>query len=251
MNKLLSIALFFTLLSVFSCGNKSKKDSSFLDSIKMIPPKVEGDATIYGLTGDGCSDSTLVYISFEGTDPVSYNIVDAVKKKKVIGRLETGDWIAVVVNPDDSTKADMVINLDQLKGEWVYKAMPRLIKNALNESSQIEQEVMDSMIKAAMIPNEQGFAILRNNVAEPIGKKISLDPDEIVLVEYPDIKPYTEWRIFNGLLLLTEAPMIPKGAKKGTKPVEKIDTIEFMFLIRDSLQLKYKDEIRDYYRRSE
>ncbi len=255
MKKLLLFALVIIALSNFSCGNKTINPEDIIDTTLTALQKDTTDATIYGLAGDGCTDSALIYIPFEGTNPITYDIIDAVKKKKIIGRLEVGDWIAVVVNPTDSTKADMVINLDQLKGEWVYKAMPKLVDNAKNVSSQIEKEVMDSMIEAAMIPNEQGFAILRNNVAEPVGKKISFNTDEMVLVEYPEIKPYTEWRIHNGLLLLSQAPhhvrYVKKDGSKKDSLVIKIDTIEFVFLIRDSLQLKGKSGVRDYYRKQD
>lgn len=81
--------------------------------------KIEGDSTLYGLACEGCTDSVLVFLPGSGGDPVTYDIIDATLQGRVIGKPKTGDWVAVVLDSSNPKKGDMVINLDELKGQWV------------------------------------------------------------------------------------------------------------------------------------
>lgn len=247
----LAIFLFtVTTFIIASCGDKTKQNDKQNDSLS-TSTKAKGDSTLYGLACEGCTDSVLVFLSFDGGDPVTYNIIGATKRKKIIGHPETGDWVGVILNPTDKTKADMVIDLDQLKGKWVYQAMPKLREQKKTNviMSDEERAEQDSMIKAAMVPREQGFSLKRSSVAEPIGFVFRQNPNEESPVEYPKLRMYTEWHVYNGKLLLTAGGM--KGANGKKKQPQKVetDTIDFVFMTSDSLQLRFKDGVRNYYRK--
>ncbi|MCD8291465.1 MAG: lipocalin family protein [Prevotella sp.] len=247
MKKLIPFIILFIAITTISCGNKTTNKTILQNDSISSSTKVEGDSTLYGLACEGCTDSVLIFLSFDGGDPITYDIIKAVQKHKILGRMTTGDWIAVVLNPNDSTVADEVINLDQLKGNWVYKAMPEPrngIKKELS-SKNIDEDV-DSIIQSQMKPNEQGFALKRNNVAEPIGK-IYRNQDNSPVV-YPEIKSYSEWRIYNGALILSQKKAVRKGNKITT--VLENDTVEITFLRKDSLRLKFSDGTRGYYRKN-
>ncbi len=249
MRKLLAIAMSLMATIAISCGDK-KTDAAGVGAAPETAAD-ETDSTLYGLAGDGCSDTLLYFISLDGDDPVAYDISGAVKGNKIIGRLETGDYIAVVVNPTDSSVADMVINLDQLKGSWVYKAMPTAVANNSMVSQQVDEADLDSLLRAAMVPNEQGFAILRDGVAEPVGKSATRGTDDVIQVTYPEIKSYTSWRLSNGRLLLSRPLPRKPGGEGDTVRKMETDTIEFEFMIRDSLQLRFGDGVRSYYRKGD
>ncbi len=247
MKKIIPFFVFLIAIISVSCSsNKTTKKKALQNDSISSSTKAEGDSTLYGLACEGCTDSVLIFLSFDGGDPITYDIIDAVQKHKILGRMTTGDWIAVVLNPNDSTVADEVINLDQLKGNWVYKAMP-VPRNGIKKelSSKNIEENIDSIIQSRMKPNEQGFAIKRNNVAEPIGIKYSNQDNNPVV--YPEIKNYTEWSIYNGLLLLSQKKVVRQGKKVST--VIESDTAEIKFLRKDSLSLKFKSGIQGYYRK--
>ena len=229
---------------VFSCGNKTKMNEWENDTLSKRD-RSNGDSTLYGLACDGCTDSVLVFLSFEGGDPITFDIIEASKMKKIIGRPATGDWVGVIVNGKDKKKADMVIDLDQLKGSWVYQAMPQRRENKKKELNiYVDQAEEDSIIKSLMVPMEQGFALKRNSVASPIGMIFSTD--ETCPVVYPKVKMYSDWGILNGKLLLIAKSMKKPGQKKDKI---EVDTAEFVFMMKDSLRLKFKDEIKSYYRK--
>ena len=66
------IAITFMAALSVSCGNSSNE----LEKAEAIDKSVKekGDKMIYGLTCDGCTDSTIVFLPNEGGDPVTYNI---------------------------------------------------------------------------------------------------------------------------------------------------------------------------------
>ena len=67
-------------------------------------------------------------------------------------------------------------------------------------------------------------------------------------VEYPAIRRYKEWRLYNGrLVLTTDSIRLPKG-KKGAPETDTADIIQ---LRRDTLVLKFKDHEQGYYRKTE
>lgn len=234
---------------MFSCGNKTAGSDVVNDTV-VSKVKINGDSTLYGLACEGCTDSVLVFLSFDGGDPVTFDIIEASKRKKIIGRPETGDWVGVVLNKEDSTKADMVIDLDQLKGTWVYMAMPKLRENnSKTMNVYVDEQQRDSVLKSLMVPKEQGFALKRNSVATPIGFVFDKSGDEDNPVVYPEVKLYTDWSISNGRLVLKGRSKESIKNKAKSKDTLVADTADFIFMMKDSLQLRFKDGVRSYYRK--
>lgn len=249
MKKLIFYALLMVAVTIISCGEKAREANQSVDTLGR-KAQAEGDSTLYGLACEGCTDSVLVFLSFDGGDPVTFDIIDAAKNKRIIGRPETGDWVGVVLNAEDSTKADMVIDLDQLKGSWVYMAMPKLReKKRKNDNVYVDMEEEDSILRSLMVPREQGFALMRNSAASPIGMTYKLGEEKESPVVYPEMRRYTEWGVYNGRLVLTERDLRDTVAAPGAQRVLASDTAEFVFMMKDSLQLKFKDEVRNYYRK--
>lgn len=126
---MLPLALVALTMAFAGCGGgKNGKD---IDKVKVVNDvRLPGDSTFYGLACDGCTDSVLVVLPADDSDPVSFNIIGAMRDRKVFGRPKIGDMMAVVVNKSDRRKADMVIDVEELKGTWVYLSMPKMRKHA-------------------------------------------------------------------------------------------------------------------------
>ena len=233
---MLPLALVALTMAFAGCGGgKNGKDN---DKVKVVNDvRLPGDSTFYGLACDGCTDSVLVVLPADDSDPVSFNIIGAMRDRKVFGRPKIGDMMAVVVNKSDRRKADMVIDVEELKGTWVYLSMPK------------PDPERDSMMKAMMVPIEQGFKIKKNYLMDPVGlrfKQTDLNGDSPL--EYPQVKFYKEWNILNGKLVFTEGTIeIGNRKRKKARPVR--DTVEIVMMMKDSLQLKFKDGIKAYYRK--
>jgi len=198
------------------------------------------------LACDGSSDSILVFLPGTGGDPDTIDIISAMQHRRVIGRPRVGDWTAVILSKDHPKKADMVINLDELKGTWVQMVTPTKKEFADDEniSSEIKAE-MDSVIKEMMKPIEQGFSLKRHYTAEGYGFKYNRDEENSPVI-YPKPKYYTEWHVFNGKLVLTE--MIRETDERDTVIIQK-DTADFVFMTMDSLRLRFKDGEKGFYRK--
>lgn len=249
MKRLVFYFVLMLLTITFSCGNKAVEDDKTSDSI-LLKVKDNGDSTLYGLACDGCTDSVLIFLSFDGGDPVTFDILNASRNKRVIGHPEAGDWVGVVLNKDDRKKADLVIDLDQLKGTWVYMAVPKPRERKVKEMNvYVDQRRQDSILKAYMVPEEQGFALKRNSVAAPVGYVFARNNDEECPVVYPEVKFYTDWGIFNGRLVLSGKRMNASSEMKSRGDTLVSDTAEFIFMMKDSLQLRFKDGVRCYYRK--
>lgn len=241
----------FAIMALFavSCGNRTKNNDKTNDSLGS-KARVKGDSTLYGLACEGCTDSVLVFLSFDGGDPVTFDIIEASKKKRIIGKPETGDWVGVVLNPTDKKKADMVIDLDQLKGTWVYMAMPKVREKKSNSTNvYVDKQEEDSILKTLMVPREQGFALKRNSVAEPVGLVFRGGSGDESPVVYPEVRLYTDWGIFNGRLVLFGKTRNTAGKKGNVARKAVSDTAEFVFMMKDSLRLRFKDEVKGYYRK--
>ncbi len=211
--------------------------------------KIEGDSMLYGLACEGCTDSVLVFLPGTGGDPVTFDIIDATLQHKVIGRPKTGDWTAVVLNRENRKKADMVINLDELKGQWVSLVAPTLrhAPTALVDGEE-EQAEFDSLLQERLKPIEMGFALKRHYVAQPIGTVRAMSTREDDPVVFPQPRRYMEWHVYNGLLVLKVRPTHEDSLKNR---LNVCDTAEFLMLTRDSLRLRFKDGDKGYYRKSE
>ena len=104
------------LLGACHSGTQTEKNSAVYNETVTL----EGDSTVYGLACDGCTDSLLVYLPFSGGDPDTIDILNARIQRKVFGRPEVGDEVAFVLNASNKKVADLVININRLKGSWCY-----------------------------------------------------------------------------------------------------------------------------------
>ncbi|MGN1228685.1 MAG: hypothetical protein ACI4T5_03410, partial [Prevotella sp.] len=212
MKNTLFILAFSTAISTAftACGgkdSKAKEDSVPADSMAYsIIKKAKGDSTLYGLACDGCTDSVVVFLPYEGGDPVTYEIINARRLGKVFGRPKIGDRLALLVNAEDKEEADLVINLDELKGGWCNTFMPKfrdLDKMPRRLQRRMMADMPDSVKQKFLVPKEFGFEIKGTSTVTPIGSHQRAETsDDMSPVEYPKQKRYSEWRIYNGHLLL-------------------------------------------------
>lgn len=246
------------LLAVVACGQKSEEE-------KMVEPEsmgktneelaLKGDSTIYGLACEGCSDSVIVLLPSAGGDPVTYNIIEAHRKHQVHGRMKVGYWIGLVRNATDSTVADLVVDLDELKGTWCYVVMPRLrgYENMSEaEQARLIRELPDSVKEEYFIPREYGFSMKRQWTAQSVGyvRRQSALEDESPVV-YPQLSYFTEWHILNGKLVMTSGEFRKKADGDGMEVVNnRMDTCDIVYLRDDSLVLGSEGITRSYYRRT-
>lgn len=215
---------------------------------------LEGDSTIYGLACEGCSDSVVILLPGDGSDPVTYNIIDAHRHNRVMGRLKVGDWIGLMRNPTDSTVADFVLNLDELKGTWCYVVMPKW-RDASNMTPQaqaiLEESMPDSVKKEFFVPREYGFSLKRQWTAQSVGyvRKSPLEDQSPVV--YPRLLYFTEWHILNCRLVMTSREYQKKDDSEEMELAGyRNDTCDVVFLSGDSLVLASDGESRGYYRRT-
>ena len=233
------IAITFMAALSVSCGNSSNE----LEKAEAIDKSVKekGDKMIYGLTCDGCTDSTIVFLPNEGGDPVTYNIEKATHNKQIFGKPEIGDWIGIILNPANKHEAMMVIDLDQLKGTWSYEVVPTLKEMKTKTNREIRAEITDSMKEILFVPRQYGFTLKRHFQASPVGliyKGNSLSDESIV--EYPKVKIYTGWHVFNGKLILRLDTVDERQRRIPDSKVVR-DTATFLYMLDDSLALRIKD----------
>ena len=215
---------------------------------------LEGDSTIYGLACEGCNDSVVILLPGDGSDPVTYNIIDAHRHNRVMGRLKVGDWIGLIRNPTDSTVADFVLNLDELKGTWCYVVMPKW-RDATNMTPQaqaiLEESMPDSVKQEFFVPREYGFSLKRQWTAQSVGyvRKSPLEDQSPVV--YPRLLYFTEWHILNCRLVMTSREYQKKDDSEEMELAGyRNDTCDVVFLSGDSLVLASDGESRGYYRRT-
>ena len=215
---------------------------------------LEGDSTIYGLACEGCNDSVVILLPGDGSDPVTYNIIDAHRHNRVMGRLKVGDWIGLIRNPTDSTVADFVLNLDELKGTWCYVVMPTW-RDATNMTPQaqaiLEESMPDSVKQEFFVPREYGFSLKRQWTAQSVGyvRKSPLEDQSPVV--YPRLLYFTEWHILNCRLVMTSREYQKKDDSEEMELAGyRNDTCDVVFLSGDSLVLASDGESRGYYRRT-
>ena len=238
------------LVTMAACD--SKKDNTE----KAITPDEErlpGDKSIYGLACDGCTDSVFVLLPLDCSDPIEFNIINASKQRKVLGHAHIGDWVAVVPSEEDSTEAEMVINLDELKGTWCYKVMPRLRtpdEMSEQERAAIINEMPDSVKKTYFIPREYGFTLKRQWIAKSVGyirNNPTIEDDSPV--EYPQLSYFTKWHMWNGkLVIVSGEPTLNTETKNFEVINERNDTCDILYLVGDSLILGSEGVTRGYYR---
>ena len=250
MKKITTLFILAAMIVFAACGRNDKPSA---DDVKNA---ADPDKMVYGLACDGCSDSVIVFMPFNlgdslfYSDPISLNIVEAMKKKQVFGHPEIGDWLGVMINPDNPAEATLVIDLDQLKGTWTYQVMPTLKQMVTKSEAQIEAELTDSMRAVLFIPREYGFSLKRHHQASTVGYIYKgNDLQDESLVEYPDVPRFTGWYTHNGKLILVGDTL---DAKHNRLPDAKVkrDTAEFVYMQEDSLVLRFPKKTFSFHRQA-
>ena len=235
------------LLMIASCTSSDSSKQESETDIFNEEQRLPGDSAIYGLACDGCTDSILVFIPFSGGDPDTINILNARTNRRVFGRPDIGDEVAMILNDSNKTVAEMVINIERLKGQWCYMVLPKLRHRAGMpfDSARMVKTIPDSLREMWFQPREYGFELLSEHQAQPIGLRLSTDTRDTGPVEYPEMKRYREWHIYNGHLLLMETRRDTTGARQ----VISTDTADILVMRHDSLLLKFADHEQGYYRK--
>lgn len=195
-----------------------------------------GDSTRYGLACDGCTDSVLVLLPYTHQELDTFDIIDAFQEHRIYGRPMIGDDLAVIVNPDSTSQALMVVNLSKLKQQWCYQVIPTL--NHLPSDRPVRQ-IPDSIRQRLMAPREYGIRLKNGGVVTASGTFRQQSNDAMSPVKYPPVKRYAAWKFYNGRLIL-----IPDTASH-----QEPDTAVIELLRRDSLVLRFRDHVQGYYRR--
>ncbi len=248
------LTLLLGILCMAGCKNADKSAVS-KRGYSNDEQRLVGDKTIYGLACEGCSDSVVVLLPNDGSDPITYDIIDARRNRQVLGKIKTGDWIGVVLNEQDSTVADLVVDLDQLKGIWCYIVMPKM-RDFDKMSKRLQQRMManmsDSLKETFLIPREYGFYLKRQWEAQSVGyvRESSSLAEESPVV-YPPLGYFVAWHIWNGKLVITSGT--PDWSKNNELTITNHvnDTCSIDYLGEDSLVLSDRDGSRSYYRKND
>ena len=244
---LLAIAL------ALGCGNKQVPTADAdnnADDIVAGLLQHEGDSTIYGLACDGCTDTILVFLRDIDDNPDTLNILEATRRRLIFGRPAIGDKVAVLRNSKDTTKADIVINMEMLRGSWFYEVMPTpRPRPDLGDLSaeQLLRQMPDTLRDSVMVPREYGMLIRGEGGVSYAGKFYSHKNDEDSPVEYPQRKNYRQWFIYNGRLVLVEMHRDSLGQELPTGN----DTASFVELTADTLVLRFADRVQGFYSKEE
>ena len=250
MKKYAFFALLTAALLTTACGGGQKESVGTAEQQDSLSQVFEGDSTIYGLACDGCTDTILVFLPLEHIEntPDTFNILRATKRHRILGHLRVGHRIAVVTNAEDSTVADFVIDMEELRGMWCYQVMPTVKMRADMQGKtqkELVKQLPDSIREKYMVPREMGVQFKGDHTARSIGSYRQTEDDAESPVEYAKAKHYRQWRLYNGKLLLTETSMDSLGNQYATH----IDTADFVMLDRDTLVLRFNNELRGYYRK--
>ena len=241
MKNILTIICCIACISFLSCSKKSDKPEKNMLSMQDVEVTITGDSMLYGLTCDGSSDSLIVIWPFGG-DPVTYDCVDAHDAHRIIGKPTIGDWVGIMINPEDTTSVTMVIDLDQLKGTWTYPVTP-VMKDLQKMSARMQKRMMadmpDSIMNTYFVPREYGFTLKRAHQAQSVGyvhSNNTLESDSPV--EYPPVKRYRQWHMLNGRLILVSVESKETTGPETEAPlVAVLDTLDFIYMDNDSLIL--------------
>lgn len=220
----------------------------------MASLKLKGDSTIYGLACEGCTDSVVVMLPSDDSDPVTYNIIEAKRNGHVLGKLQIGDRIGILRNKTNKHVADYVIDIDRLRGIWCYIVMPKM-RYFEHMSKQLQAKLMnnmsDSLKETFLIPREYGFYLKPEWEAQSVGyvSEANALADESPVV-YPPLSYFTSWQIWNGKLVMVSGT--PHFSNNGPMKVTDVvyDTCKIDYLGEDSLVLSSDGESRSYYRKA-
>jgi len=111
------------------------------------------------------------------------------------------------------------------------------------------ERIPDSLLKKWMAPREYSLRLKSDHGATVRGGVFrQTTTDDMTPVEYPEVKHYTDWHIFNGRIIL-KADTIAGFSKEGDVPT--IDTVDIRLLRQDTLILQFPDHEQSYYRKKE
>lgn len=233
-------------LVLTGCGSKQEAGGNMVQAMFD-----SSDKTLYGLACDGCNDTLVIFLRlpYDSSDPDTLHILNAVKKRQVMGKIHIGDKLAIMRNEADSTVADLVIVTEQLLGQWRYLVFPTLHHRADMEGKTERQKIaqLPDSIKALLeIPREYGMDIKHDNMMYNVGsfQRVKTS-DEETPVDYPIAEVFNEWKIFNGRLVMLNC----QADSLGEMQVVASDTADIELLEADSLVMRFKDGLRCYYRK--
>lgn len=237
------------LAALVSCNTKEMKDAEK----PAYTVRLQGDSAVYGLACDGCNDTVVVVLPEDNSDPVTYNIMEAKRRKRVLGKVQIGDRLCIVLDKKNKTKADVVVDIDKLSGIWCYIVMPKM-RDAGQMSAKAQARMMsnmsDSLKETYLIPREYGFYLKRDWIASSVGY---VDDNNALAqespVEYPPLGYFTAWHLWNGMLVITSGT--PSSKNNGQINVKTLqnDTCSIDYLYGDSLVLSSDGISRSYYRK--
>ncbi|WP_116615693.1 hypothetical protein [Hallella colorans] len=245
----------FIVITIVSCKRQAADTTNINDPFAG-DYRMAGDSTVYGLACKGSSDDAILLLPADGSDPVRYDIVLATRRNKVLGSINTGDRIALVPNKKHANVADMVINLDELKGVWCYMVMPQMRQDSY-EQEQVQDRTKDSMADSLalslFVPLEYGFWLKSQGEAASVGyiRELNALADESPVI-YPSLDYFIKWQIWNGKFILASGK--PKYDKDNTVDGFtdiRYDTCSIDFLSHDSLALTDRNGTRCYYRKKD
>ena len=225
-----ALFLLFACSLLAACGKKShpQPHEQSISTFRNLP----GDSAVYGLACDGSTDSILILLPLSGTDPDTFDIINAFQEHRLMGRPHIGDHLAVIVSNDSTREVLTTINMSTLTGQWNYMVTP-----TLRHRPDASRPLPDSIRQRLLAPREYTLRLRNGGTAFAFGsyqhKSNSMSP-----VDYPTLKHYTHWHLYNGRLVLAT-----DSARNETP-----DTATIVLLRRDSLVLRFSDHEQAYYR---
>lgn len=247
------VAFAMVALALFCACNHTPKNASKGRLVLPSAKTLKGDRSVYGLACDGCTDSVVVLLPEDGSDPITYNVIQARHHNKVLGDIRIGDRICLLPNKKDSKVADIVVDLDDMEGIWCYIVFPKL-RAALSQSDAVQRQMIrdlpDSIKEQYFIPREYGFWLKPHWQSASVGfvsEQSSLEKQSPVV--YPQLGWFTEWHTWNCKFVMTSGTR--KLRRNGNYAVTNLqyDTCDIVFLGPDSLVLSDADGSRSYYKK--
>ena len=111
------------------------------------------------------------------------------------------------------------------------------------------ERIPDSVKERLMAPREYAIRLKRNHFAQSVGAGRNSTNDNMSPVEYPKLKRYASWKLYNGrLILVTDTTRLTQTAQKRTLEYDTADIVRFR---RDTLVLRFKDHEQTYYRKKD
>lgn len=238
-----------SLATIVSCNTKEVKEAEK----PAYTIRLQGDNAVYGLACDGCNDTVIVVLPEDNSDPITYNIMEAKRRKRIMGKIQIGDRLCIMLNKKDKKKADVVVDIDKLAGIWCYIVMPKM-RDAEQMSAKAQARMMenmsDSIKETYLIPREYGFYLKRDWIASSVGY---VDDNNALAqespVEYPPLGYFTAWHLWNGMLVITSGTPSTKNSEQINVKSLRNDTCSIDYLNGDSLVLSSDGISRSYYKK--